>query len=319
MKLFSPAKINLFLAVTGRRADGFHRLVSLVAPLAFGDDLEIRESDEDCDLLRCDQKGVPTGGENLILRAAELFRRETGVERYFHFDLHKRIPIGGGFGGGSSNAVCALRGINRYCGDPLGVAGLHKLAAELGSDCPLFLHDGPVVIRGRGEEVEPVSTAAAAGLGERKVHLFNPGFFSSTAALFAKMAERGNYTDPETAERRLREVLHSLESGKDMEPAVNDLGEVLAEKYMVYGALFAECRRLGFKEYGITGSGCGAFLLSRNESDFSKIDDFGVFCGMFSQSNYICADMFHGANSWSPKPSNSDLVFSPLAVRSKPE
>lgn len=270
MNLFSPAKINLYLAVTGRRDDGYHSLVSLVAPLEFGDELQIVECREGGDLLRCDRAEIPTGPENLILQAASLFRRATGIGRFYEFHLCKRIPVGGGFGGGSSNAVCALRGLNRICGEPLGFEELFRLAAELGSDCPLFLFDGPVIIRGRGEKVEPMPLVGK-GLTARKVHLFTPGFFSSTASLFGQLARTGAYTSPDDAENGVREVVDVLSSDGILREATNDLGRLLAEKYLVFGALFAECRKEGLREFGVTGSGSGAFLLSRNGAERAKI------------------------------------------------
>jgi 4-diphosphocytidyl-2-C-methyl-D-erythritol kinase len=124
--LFSPAKINLFLAITGRRADGFHDLVSVVAPLDFGDHLELRPAAAGTFVLECDEPAVPLGEENLILRAAREFVAGTGWRGGARFRLRKRIPIGAGLGGGSSNAVAALRGLNQLSGgalDPAGVAG----------------------------------------------------------------------------------------------------------------------------------------------------------------------------------------------------
>lgn len=272
MKLFSPAKINLFLAVTGRRPDGYHSLLSLVAPLAFGDDLEIVECSEESDQLRCDQPGIPLDGSNLILKAANSFRRKSGLDRHFEFTLTKRIPSGGGFGGGSSNAVCALRGMNQLCGNPLSADDLFEVAEELGSDCPLFLVDGPVVMRGRGEKLQPVPELADF-LQERRVHLFNPGFFSSTVDLFRKMAERGKYTASDFAEKQLEDLMRSIQKGDFGWTMRNDLGKLLATKYLFYDTLFALFRKIGLSECAVTGSGSGAFVLSRRESDRKKMAD----------------------------------------------
>src|SRR5438552_482615 len=123
VSLFSPAKINLFLAVTGRRADGFHDLVSVVAPLDFGDELvaELGGSRREAGggkqfTLECDHPEVPVDGANLVLKAAEAFVAATGWSGSVHFRLTKRIPPGAGLGGGSSNAVAALRALNRLAG-----------------------------------------------------------------------------------------------------------------------------------------------------------------------------------------------------------
>ena len=178
--IFSPAKINLFLAITGRQADGFHGLVSVVAPVAFGDTLHVRHRSQEPGAgcreaeftLGCDDPDLPTDESNLVLRAARAFAKATGWRGEVNFRLEKRIPVSAGLGGGSSNAVAALRALNGIAGKPLDAARLAELAAELGSDCPLFLHDGPVVMRGRGERVEPLPAldALRARVGDRPAY-----------------------------------------------------------------------------------------------------------------------------------------------------
>jgi 4-diphosphocytidyl-2-C-methyl-D-erythritol kinase len=118
--VFSPAKINLYLSVTGCRDDGFHDLVSVAAPLDFGDELTatvIETDGESRFRLECDHPDVPVDDSNLVLKAAFTFAEATGWPALngrsgVHFKLAKRIPIGAGLGGGSSNAVAALRALN---------------------------------------------------------------------------------------------------------------------------------------------------------------------------------------------------------------
>ena len=266
MRLFSPAKINLFLAVTGRRTDGFHDLLSVAAPLAFGDILtvDIRGGAED--ELFCEHPGVPTGPDNLIRKAAAVFRRETGIRSRFVFRLEKRIPPGGGFGGGSGNAARALEAMNVLCENPLSAARLSEAALAVGSDCPLFLARSPVVIRGRGEVVEPLPDFAEH-LANWKVGLFDPRFASATGDLYRRFAETGQFTPPEAAESELTTALEAFSSG-DPEPLLrNDLGTVLAEKYLFYETLFSLLSREGLRNFGITGSGSGCFVLFRDAGE----------------------------------------------------
>ena len=108
VSLPSPAKVNLFLAVTGRRADGFHDLVSVAALLDFSDELEVAPAAAGF-TLECDDAAVPTDGNNLVLKAAAAFVAATGWKGGGHFKLTKRIPMGAGLGGGSGNAVTAVR------------------------------------------------------------------------------------------------------------------------------------------------------------------------------------------------------------------
>lgn len=186
--LAAPAKVNLLLAITGRRTDGFHDLVSVVATLDLADTLEAKPAAEMS--LACDDAELPAGADNLVLRAAAAFRRETGWVGGVAFRLSKRIPAGAGLGGGSSDAVAALRALNQLAPPDLrlDLPGLTRLAAELGSDCPLFLADGPVVLRGRGERVEPLLPTEAARLRGRRLLVCKPAFGIPTPWAYARLA-----------------------------------------------------------------------------------------------------------------------------------
>jgi 4-diphosphocytidyl-2-C-methyl-D-erythritol kinase len=203
--LFSPAKINLFLAVTGRRADGYHELVSVGAPVDFGDTLKIEARVGAEFTLECADAAVPCDESNLVLKAARLFAETTGRAAGAAFFLGKRIPIGAGLGGGSSNAVAALRGLNFLAGEPLDAAALAAVAARVGSDCALFLPGGPVVVRGRGEHAAPLAAEAAARLRGRRVLVLKPAFGIGTPWAYAQLAANGekNYLPAAEAEARL--------------------------------------------------------------------------------------------------------------------
>lgn len=270
--LASPAKVNLSLAVTGRRADGFHDLVSVVAPLEFGDTLEVRAraaAGPERFVLHCDAPDVPRDATNLVLRAAELFAAATGWEGGAEFFLTKRIPAGAGLGGGSSNAVAALRALNELSGGRADAGTLTGLAAQLGSDCPLFLQGGPVVMRGRGERIEPLPPAAAARLRGRCVLVFKPGFGVATPWAYGRMVARGgDYVPAAEAERRLAEWLAGTAPaeallGNNMEPAV-------FEKYLALPVLLAALRREG-AAVAMSGSGSACFALLRDDADAASI------------------------------------------------
>ncbi|HTQ30532.1 MAG TPA: 4-(cytidine 5'-diphospho)-2-C-methyl-D-erythritol kinase [Opitutaceae bacterium] len=203
--VFSHAKINLFLAVTGRRPDGYHELVSVAAPVDFGDTLKIETRLGGEFTLECDDPAVPRDESNLVLKAARLFADATGWSGGAAFFLAKRIPLGAGLGGGSSNAAAALRGLNFLAGEPLDRAALTALAARAGSDCALFLPGGPVVMRGRGERVEPLAAEAAGRLRGRRALIFKPGFGIGTPWAYAQLAAGGekSYLPAAAAEARL--------------------------------------------------------------------------------------------------------------------
>jgi 4-diphosphocytidyl-2-C-methyl-D-erythritol kinase len=157
MQLQAPAKINLTLRVKGRRDDGFHEIESLICPLSLFDTLEIERLDGGGLEFTCDDATLPTDENNLVVRAVRLFCQITGREPHLRLALTKRIPHGAGLGGGSSDAAATLAGLDQVYQTDLGLEKLSVLAAELGSDVPLFLHRSAVMVRGRGERVEPVA------------------------------------------------------------------------------------------------------------------------------------------------------------------
>lgn len=262
VSIFAPAKVNLFLAVTGRRSDGFHDLVSLVAPLDFGDTVRAELAPDLS--LACDDPEVPIGESNLILKAARAFARTAQWAGGVRFTLTKRIPMGAGLGGGSSDAVAALRALNRLVGPARALSDglLVSLAAELGSDCPLFFAGGPVVMRGRGERVEPLAAEAAGRLRGRRLLIFKPGFGVPTPWAYARLAAGAphSYLPAAEAEARLAAWIADPAApaeavcGNNMEPPV-------FTKFLALPALRERLQReLGLAAW-MSGSGSACFAL----------------------------------------------------------
>ena len=257
--VFSPAKINLFLAVTGRRADSYHDLVSVAAPLDFGDELTAAARPAGF-ALTCDQPDVPVDGTNLVLKAAHAFAAATGWKGGAEFKLTKRIPVGAGLGGGSSNAVAALRALNRISGGLLPAAKLAEVATTLGSDCALFLENAPVVMRGRGERVEALPAPAAQRLRGRRVLLFKPSFAVSTPWAYSRMVARGmDYLAAAAAEEKLAGWLAGRAPAEEL--LFNNMEPAVFDKFVALPVLLANLR----SEFGIavrmSGSGSACFAL----------------------------------------------------------
>ena len=177
------AKLNLSLAITGRRADGFHELISLVAPIALADTLTLDVSRPLG--LMCDDVSLPVDGTNLVLKAAAAYGKRRPSAPTGHFHLTKKVPHGAGLGGGSSDAAAALRLLDQASGDPLGLEILETLAAEVGSDCPFFVRSQAAMMRGRGERLEILPVAVRAALAGRKVILVKPPFGVPTPEAYA--------------------------------------------------------------------------------------------------------------------------------------
>ncbi len=268
VSVFSPAKINLFLAITGRRADGFHDLVSVVAPLDFGDDLEASLTTPNAGTrfsLACDHPDVPLDGSNLILKAAEAFAVAASWKGAVHFKLTKRIPVGAGLGGGSSNAVAALRALNQLAGHPLADTQLAEVAATLGSDCALFLRGTPVVMRGRGEQVSELPAGALARLRGRKLLIFKPEFGVSTPWAYQRMIARGrDYLASADAEGRLAVWFQG--TGLAEELLFNNMEPAVYEKYLPLQVLALRLRRDFGGWVAMSGSGSACYSLLPDDS-----------------------------------------------------
>src|SRR5205814_6234307 len=172
MQLSAPAKINLCFQVKGRRPDGFHEIETLMAPVSLADRITIeRAGEHDGIRFTCDNPSLTAGDDNLVVRAAKLFRRRTNITTGITIALEKKIPHGAGLGGGSSDAASTLLGLTELFAANLPEDELLKLAAELGSDVPFFIVRSPAIRRGRGEIVMPTSLAT-----KLRLVLFKPDF-----------------------------------------------------------------------------------------------------------------------------------------------
>jgi len=264
----APAKLNLFLAVTGRRSDGFHDLVSLVVTLDFGDTLRV-EPAERMELC-CDDPAVPADASNLVLKAAHAFAQATGWKGGARFTLEKRVPAGAGLGGGSSDAAATLLALNRMAGAgfTLNASRLAEVAATVGSDCPLFLAGGPSVMRGRGERLESLPPRAVARFAGRRVLVFKPGFGIATPWAYGRLAAGApaSYLPAAEAEARLRAWMQD-----DHAPAerllFNSMEPPAFRKFPALPLLLEELRvEFGFAA-GMSGSGSACFALLPEGAD----------------------------------------------------
>ena len=257
--VLAPAKINLFLAITGRRADGYHELVSVVAPVEFGDTLRVEPAEDFS--LSCNDPAVPRDEDNLVLKAARAFREATGWSGGARFSLEKHIPVGAGLGGGSSDAAATLRVLNEMAGAPLAPARLAEVAAQVGSDCALFLAGGLVVMRGRGERIEPLAAEAAARLRGRRALIFKPDFGVATSWAYGQMAAKPEtYLPVADAEARIAAWRQDA-----VAPAVallfNNMERVVFAKYVALPVLLEALRAHFGLAPRMSGSGSACFAL----------------------------------------------------------
>lgn len=153
---WAPAKLNIRLKITGRRPDGYHNLVSIMAPVSLYDRIELQITSPNLITISCAGFSAPADKENLACRAAQAFFAHTGIEHGLSIKLTKNIPVAAGLGGGSSDAACVLKALNEAWSCPLTATGLAELALGLGADVPFFLNVRPCIARGIGEILEPI-------------------------------------------------------------------------------------------------------------------------------------------------------------------
>ncbi|HET6256517.1 MAG TPA: 4-(cytidine 5'-diphospho)-2-C-methyl-D-erythritol kinase [Puia sp.] len=252
MVSFPNCKINLGLKILRRREDGFHDLETIFYPLPLADILEAVRAPE----LQFTVTGRPIPGDpgaNLTIRAWQLLRQDFPDLPFIHIHLHKRIPIGGGLGGGSADGAFMLELLNRKFRLGLDAALLARYAAQLGSDCPFFLLNQPCLGQGRGERLEPLPLDLSA----YSFLLVHPGIHVSTADAFSRC--RPNDSGPS-----LRSVItRPIELWRDT--LINDFEAAIFTGYPILreirqslydqGALYAAMTGSGSCLYGIFEAG----------------------------------------------------------------
>jgi 4-diphosphocytidyl-2-C-methyl-D-erythritol kinase len=254
------AKVNLFLRVLGRRADGYHDLESLVLPIDLADRIEVALGSDPGAVAVGVQgrpeltEGVPTDGTNLAVRAAAALAARLGHPTSVRIRLEKRIPAAGGLGGGSADAAAVLRALNDLWAPGLGPAELAEVAAEVGSDVPALLAEGPVLVGGRGERVVPVR----AGRPLRLVLVtFRRGV--STPEAFGWWDSDGGRTGPDPAA-----AIEAFEAGADpasLGPLLfNDLQGPVVRRRPDVGAVLERLAEAGVPAL-VSGSGPTVFGL----------------------------------------------------------
>jgi 4-diphosphocytidyl-2-C-methyl-D-erythritol kinase len=192
--LRAPGKVNLRLRILGRRADGYHRLESLFAPIDLADTVELAvRSGPGVTLALAGEcaAGVPRDGRNLAVRAAEAFLAAAGHPGGVAIGLEKRVPSPGGLGGGSSDAGAVLRGLAALLPGAVDPARLRALALGLGADVPFFLAPEPALVAGIGEQILPLD-----GIPSFVLLLAHPGAALATAAVYAEHAAGASLTPP---------------------------------------------------------------------------------------------------------------------------
>jgi 4-diphosphocytidyl-2-C-methyl-D-erythritol kinase len=254
---FAPAKVNLYLHITGRRADGFHLLDSLVAFTDIGDTLEAAPAASlSLTLSGPEAAGLGSAGEdNLVLQAARLLAGYAGIAESASLHLRKYLPVAAGIGGGSSDAAAALRALRALWRLSVSDEVLYTLALRLGADVPACFHGGAVWVSGVGEQLQPAGALPAAG-----ILLASPRRPLPTAAVFA--ARGGPFGDP----ARFAPIPRDPEGlAEALARRRNDLTEAASRLVPEIAAVLARLGRLpGALLARMSGSGATCFALFRD-------------------------------------------------------
>ncbi len=236
----APAKLNLFLRITGRREDGYHRLQTVFRLLDWGDRLRFRLRDDGLIVRHGASVAGVAEADDLAVRAAKRLQTAANCTKGADISIEKCIPAGGGFGGGSSDAATTLVALDALWGTELGVDALARLGLQLGADVPVFVRGDNAWAEGVGERLTPIVLPPAWYV------LADPGVHASTAALF-----RSPELTRDAAPVTIVDFISGVPLGNAFEP-------VLRVREPAVEAVFAALSQIGWPR--LTGSGSGCFV-----------------------------------------------------------
>ncbi|MDR0418543.1 MAG: hypothetical protein LBH08_03920 [Puniceicoccales bacterium] len=273
ISLLSNAKINLFFAINGIASDNFCNITSIMAPISCGDNmifsLEKNTSIQNpiIKIFQHTSLKFPENN-NTITRAIELFCTQTNIVNFsLRIDVKKKIPIGGGFGGGSSNGVFTLKALNQLYNFPISEEKLTTLTKKMGTDCSFFIKNSPQLAVDHGDILMPVSTNFHKNLANYFVLVFCPSFFISTDAAYKKFKQKPSFSQnsPEKVKRIFTEKhFESLLSNAFQQQILDEYAELRTLFNYLYYSNYYPC---------ITGSGSGCFILHREYDALRKAQE----------------------------------------------
>ncbi|UTH76536.1 4-(cytidine 5'-diphospho)-2-C-methyl-D-erythritol kinase [Chromobacterium sp. IIBBL 290-4] len=249
----APAKLNLLLHVVGKRPDGYHLLETVFRFIDFGDELQLAVRDDGEIALLTPTEGVPPE-QDLTVRAARLLQQESGCRQGVSIRLEKRTPMGGGLGGGSSDAATMLIALNRLWGLAWPRERLQQLGLRLGADVPVFIFGRNALATGVGEVLEPIDLRPAWYL------VIHPQVHVPTAAIFK------NFSQSMLTEVGRVGIMRILETTQQRR---NDLQAVVLEKFPAVNEVLSELKKYGSPL--MTGSGSCVFLECESKDEADKV------------------------------------------------
>ena len=261
MKIRANAKINLFLDVLGKRRDGYHNIKTVFQEISLSDDIFIEEIKGDADTIKvfCDDPSIPTDEKNLVHKATSLIKKLFGIKKGVEIKIRKRIPVGAGLGGGSSDAAAVLSGLNKLWDLKLSKKHLAKIGKKIGADVPFFIYGGRCLGEGIGDIITPLKFKK-----NQWYVLVMPPFGIQTKSVYSRLSSAS---------------LKAKRSGKLAEsqkidtvcPQFNVLESVVIPQYPEIKKIKNELVKNGAVFSLMSGSGSCVFGLVKNKDDGERI------------------------------------------------
>ncbi|MHC9061602.1 4-(cytidine 5'-diphospho)-2-C-methyl-D-erythritol kinase [Nitrospira sp. CMX1] len=262
IRVLAPAKVNLVLRILDRRPDGYHNLWSLMQTVKVEDEITIGLSGSHSMItLRCDDPSLKTDDSNLVYRAAVAVMEQSGRIEGVDITLAKRIPMGAGLGGGSSDAAATIIGLNRLLNLGWSEEKMAHIGQTLGSDVPFFFFAPSATVAGRGEHVAPVRIK-----GTRWVVLVNPGFPVETKWAYQQLSVNRSGVLPLAQSHAMLEQTSELVWEQVLEVAENDFEVPVFRAYPMLGEIKHRLLALKAEAALLSGSGATVFGVFRDEA-----------------------------------------------------
>lgn len=261
---FPNAKINLGLSIISKRPDGYHNLESCFYPVPWQDILEIIPADK----LEFSSTGLEIPGtseDNLCLKAYHLLKKDFDIPP-FHIHLHKVIPMGAGLGGGSSDAAFLLKMINEKCELGLNNEQLEQFAAQLGSDCPFFIENKPVLAIGTGTELSSIDI----DLTGKYLILIKPDVHITTADAYAGIT-------PKEPVLSIKDIVENHTPGSWDGILHNDFEDSIFKKHKIIKAVKKKLYEYDALYASMTGSGAAVYGIFKEKVQINVPEDWTVY------------------------------------------
>jgi len=268
VKLRSVAKINLDLRVLNKNEDGYHNLRTVFQTISLHDTIEIAyEQSRQTEITLEDSAAID---DNLILKAAKATLEALSLKAKIHQKLTKRIPMGGGLGGGSSNAAAILLALPILAGRPLPPARAQEIATQLGSDVPFFLNGGTALGLGRGTELYPLPEIA-----QEPLLIISPGLHIATAPAYAALGRgltfTGSSSSINTFQSYVRALTATRSAGAASALSANDFESAVSGQFPQLKNIRAKLSRLGASGVRMTGSGSAVVAIFGSRPDSREL------------------------------------------------